>query len=378
MEKAFLTFLIFIIFLGYKIIAEDTINDKDILYTMPEECELHEGTWLQWPHSYQYGVKYRNSLDDTWVAMTGALITSEKVHVIAYNETEKERIEQLLKSQNISLANVDFKIYRTDDVWVRDNGPIYVRDKEGNLLIQDWGFNGWGEKIDEVSGDYIQFENCDTIPSKIAKDQNKEVIDLSSILINEGGSIEIDGNGTLMACKSSILNRNRNPDMTQTEVEEIFTKYLGVTNFIWLDGQEGLDLTDQHIDGFARFGDKKTIVTMQEEDLLDFDVKESDIKKLYAAKNKVGLSYSFLKVPLTKYNVKKSNGKNLGYKGSYVNYYIANKVVLVPNYNDPNDDIANEIIQSLYPTRKVIGIDVRNLYENGGMVHCVTQQQPID
>lgn len=152
---------------------------------------------------------------------------------------------------------------------------------------------------------------------------------------------------------------------------------MGVTHFIWLKGKAGLDITDQHIDGFARFGNSATIVTMNEDDLLDYDVRSSDIHTLYDAKNKEGVPYTFLKVPLTKNNVVITNGVDLGYKGSYINYYIANEKVLVPNYNDPNDAIANEIIQTLYPTRTVVGIDCRNLYENGGMVHCVTQQQPL-
>lgn len=357
---------------------EQNSSESEILYTMPEESEPHEGTWLQWPHHYQYGIAYRNSLDPTWVAMTQALITGEKVHIIAYNETEKNRIINLLNNAGVPLTNVDFSIYKTDDVWVRDNGPIYARDKNGKLVIQDWGFNGWGQKTDDASGLPIQFTNCNAIPSKIATDQSKPYIDINTILINEGGSVEIDGNGTLMACKSSILNPNRNPGKTQTQVEAIFRKYLGATNFIWLDGQAGLDLTDQHIDGFARFGNASTIVTMQQNDLLDYDVKQNDIEKLYAAKNKNGTPYTFVKIPLTKNNVKKTDGTSLGYKGSYINYYIANNKVLVPNYNDPNDVVANNIIQTLYPTRTVVGIDVRNLYENGGMVHCVTQQQPVD
>ena len=355
---------------------EQNPTDTEILYTMPEESETHEGTWLQWPHQYQYGTAYRNSLDPTWVAMTQALVTSEKVHIIAYNQTEKDRIIALLNSASVPLTNVDFKIYKTDDVWVRDNGPIYVRDKSGNLVIQDWGFNGWGQKIDDQTGLPIGFANCNTIPAKIGADQSRTVIDINSIMINEGGSVEIDGHGTLMACKSSILNNNRNPGMTQAQAESIFKKYLGVTNFIWLDGQAGLELTDQHIDGFARFGNATTIVTMEQNNLLDFDVKQSDIDKLYSAKNKNGTAYTFVKVPLTQNNVVTTNGTNLGYKGSYVNYYIANNKVLVPNYNDPNDAVANGIIQALYPTRTVVGIDVRNLYESGGMVHCVTQQQP--
>lgn len=356
---------------------EQSLTDTEILYTMPEESDTHEGTWLQWPHQYQYGTAYRNSLDPTWVAMTQALVTSEKVHIIAYNQTEKDRIITLLNNASVPLTNIDFKIYKTDDVWVRDNGPIYAKDKNGNLVIQDWGFNGWGQKTDDQSGLPIGFTNCNTIPSKIGTDQRRIVIDINSIMINEGGSVEIDGHGTLMACKSSILNKNRNPSMTQAQAESIFKKYLGATNFIWLDGQAGLELTDQHIDGFARFGNATTIVTMEQNNLLDFDVKQSDIDKLYTAKSKNGIAYTFVKVPLTQNNVKTTSGKNLGYKGSYVNYYIANNKVLVPNYNDPNDAVANGIIQTLYPTRTVVGIDVRNLYGNGGMVHCVTQQQPL-
>lgn len=354
------------------------IGDVEILYTMPEESELHEGTWLQWPHHYQYGLAYRNSLDATWVSMTKELVSSEKVHIIAYNQTEKDRIIALLNTANVPLANVDFKIYETDDTWVRDNGPIYVRDREGNLVIEDWGFNGWGNKIDDLSGQLIQSSKCDQIPAKIATEQARTTIDLNTTMINEGGSVEIDGHGTLMACKSSILNSNRNPGMSQGQAEAIFKKYLGVTHFIWLDGQAGLEITDQHIDGFARFGNSTTIVTMNQNDLLDYDVLQSDINRLYAAKNKEGNSYTFLKVPLTQNNVVTTNGTNLGYKGSYINYYIANTKVLVPNYNDPNDAVANALIQNLYPSRTVVGIDVRNLYENGGMVHCVTQQQPAD
>jgi agmatine deiminase len=335
---------------------------------MPEESDLHEGTWLQWPHQYQYGIDYRNGLDATWVAMTKELVTSEKVHLIVYDIDEQNRVVNLLNNAGVALINVDFRIYPTDDVWVRDNGSIYVKDKNGTIVVQDWGFNGWGNKA--------QFNQCNTIPTKVAADASKTLINLNQVMINEGGSVEIDGQGTLMACKSSILNSNRNPSMTQGQAESIFTKYLGVSNFVWLDGQAGLEITDQHIDGFARFGNASTIVTMDTPDLLDFQVKQTDIDKLYAAKNKNGVAYNFLKLPLTQNNVITTSNQNLGYKGSYCNYYIANTKVLVPNYNDPNDAVANAKIQTLYPTRTVVGIDVRNLYANGGMIHCVTQQQP--
>ncbi|WP_245723850.1 agmatine deiminase family protein [Pedobacter steynii] len=348
-------------------IGPGSTADSTVLYSMPEESAPHEGTWLQWPHEYQYGRTYRNRLDETWVAMTKALVQGEKVHLVVYDQTEKLRVTELLSSFQVPLANVDFVISPTDDVWVRDNGPIYVKDKNGKLLIQDWGFNGWGRKAG--------YESCDKVPSKIALDRNTQRIDLNNVMINEGGSVEIDGNGVLMACKSSILNENRNPGMTQQQAEAIFTKYLGVTKFIWLAGKAGLDITDMHIDGFARFANSSSIVTMSEDDLAYWQVPQNDINTLYAAANKNAAPYNFVKVPLTRNNVITKYGKNVG-KGSYVNYYIGNNVVLVPNYNDPNDAVANGIIQQLYPGRQVIGIDCRNLFANGGMVHCVTQQQP--
>nr|WP_226904947.1 agmatine deiminase family protein [Pedobacter schmidteae] len=348
---------------------EDTQpTDTTVIYRMPEESAPHEGTWLQWPHQYQYGITYRNRLDATWTKMTQVLVESEKVHIIAYDEVEKTRITGLLTNASIPLTNIDFKIYPTDDVWVRDNGPIYVKDNKGQLVIEDWGFNGWGKKADH--------QNCDLIPAKIANDQNIEKVNLNGVMINEGGAIEIDGSGTLLATKSAILNNNRNPDMTQAQAEAIFTKYLGVTKFIWLKGKAGLEITDMHIDGFARFANNTTLITMNHDDLLDWQVPEEDIATLYAATDKNASRYNIVKLPLTQNNVETAYGKKLGYKGSYVNYYIANKKVLVPNYNDPNDAVANKIIQNLYPNRTVVGIDVRNLYANGGMIHCVTQQQP--
>lgn len=155
-------------------------------------------------------------------------------------------------------------------------------------------------------------------------------------------------------------------------------EYLGATNFIWLDGVPGLDITDFHIDDFAKFYDQSTIITMKENDLEEWGVPNKDIQTLLKAKNALGKPYKYVNLPISKHNVILENGKDLGYKGSYVNFYIGNTVVLVPNYHDPNDKIANEIIQKLYPDREVIGIDVRELYKHGGMIHCVTQQQPVE
>ena len=346
-------------------------------YTFPDETEEHEGTWLTWPHQYEYGMAFRNENDATWVAMTRALQVHERVHIIAYNNTEKTRITNLLKANGGSIANVDFKIFQTNDVWIRDNGPIYARNETGDLVIQDYGFNGWG-------GDYRSAKDT-KIPSSIANATGMTVINLNNALTIEGGAYEMDGAGTLLATKSSITSQSnpagtksiRNPGKSQAQVETILAQNLGAKKFIWLEGWfDRADITDAHVDGFAKFAPGNKLVTMNQTDLQYWGVPKSDINKLYAAKNINNVAYTKVYLPLTKNDVKKTNGQNLGYKGSYVNYYVANKRVLVPNYNDPNDAIANGIIANLYPNRTVIGIDVRNLYGNGGMVHCVTQQQP--
>lgn len=369
-------FLLIYIFFAISAIAcydDENVVDLttvEIEYTFPEESESHEGTWLQWPHHFQYGITFRERIEATWIALTSALTTSENVHIVAYNEEEQQRIIDVLTNADVDLQKVDFLVQPNDDFWIRDNGPIYVRDNEDNLVIQDWGFNGWGNKAN--------YSNCDRIPESIGEFQNRIVIDLNEVLINEGGSVELDGRGSLMACKSSILNNNRNSGVSQSEAEAIFKQYLGATNFIWLDGQAGLEITDQHIDGFARFGNENTIVTMSEEDLRYYDVKDSDIEILLNARDVNGELYNYLKLPLSENNVVTSYGENLGYKGAYCNYYIANTLVIVPTYNDPNDEIAIELLQTLYPQRTVIGIDCRNVYANGGMIHCITQQQPLD
>ncbi len=201
------------------------------------------------------------------------------------------------------------------------------------------------------------------------------IVDLNNIIL-EGGAIETDGKGTLIATRSSITHRSRNPKHSEIEIENYLTKYIGATNIIWLDGKYGAEITDMHIDGMVKFANDTTIVTMSSKDLQYWGLSLSDISIINSASDINDRAFEKVYVPLTAYDVKNTAKKTMGYKGSYCNYYIANTVVLIPNYNDPNDKIANKIIQKIYPKRKVIGIDVRNLYGNGGMIHCVTMQQP--
>lgn len=336
---------------------------------MPDETSLHEGTWLQWPHDYTYGRAYRDRIEPTWVAMTRALVSSENVHIVVYNNAEKTRVRNVLQGAGVPLAKVDFLVRPTDDVWVRDNGPVFVYDRNDRLTITDWGFNGWGYDA--------PYRKDDSVPGAVARTHGLPSVDLNDVVL-EGGAIEVDGRGVLMATRSSTREPNRNADLSQSEFEQVLRDQLGVAKFIWLDGAPGgkEDITDMHIDGFARFGTPDTIVTMNHADLREWGLSDTDAAALYRATDIDEAPYRFVQLPLTQRDVVTSYGYELGYKGSYVNYYVGNTVVLVPEYKDPNDAVAKAILQRLYPGRTVVGIDVRNLYRNGGMVHCVTQQQP--
>ena len=186
-------------------------------------------------------------------------------------------------------------------------------------------------------------------------------------MVSEGGGIESDGRGTLMAKRSSILNKNRNPGMTQKEAEDYYSYYLGVTNFIWLDGIVGREITDDHIDGTARFAHGDTIVTFPRDEF--FEPSEYDI--LVSAKDANGNPYKIVHLPRTVNEVPQK-----GEKGIYINYYVGNEVVILPIYNDPNDQEAAKIMKKLYPDKDIVPIDFTELFLDGGVVHCVTMQEP--
>jgi len=332
----------------------------------PSESAQHEGTWLTWPQRYTYGRHYRAEIEPTWIAMTKALTGGERVHIIAYNAAEQRRITKLLTHAKVAMSQVDFTLAKSDDVWARDTGPLFVRQPNGKLAIADFKFNGWGNKAPH------QYDN--RLPAAVAKAKKLPLLRMPGLVL-EGGSIEMDGHGTAMLCKSSVLNRNRNPGVSQAQAEAALTKAFGVTHFIWLDGVKGEDITDAHIDGMARFYDERTLLTVAKSDFnrLYDGIHQQDYERLQTATNAAGKRYKLVTLPLTAKNV-----RGLDYQGSYLNYYVGNKVVLVPTYHDRNDQAALQIYRRLYPDRKVVGIDVTALYRYGGMLHCVTQQQPVD
>jgi agmatine deiminase len=291
--------------------------------------------------------------------MTDALHTGERVHIIVYNQRQTRRVRKLLRNRGLDMSQIDFWDYPTDDVWIRDNGPIFAYDEDDNLVVEDWKFNGWGNKADFYFDDYI--------PIDVTRDLGLPRVNVN--MVNEGGSVEIDGRGTLMAKRSSIINPNRNPGLSQADVESYFKTYLGVTNFIWLEGEIGLDITDDHIDGTARFAGENTIVTMKREDFLD----PSEYDVLAKARNADGELYNIVHLPITEKTI-----LSTGYEGIYVNYYVGNDVVVVATFNDAKDAEALQILSEVYPTRQVVGVNMEELYSDGGAAHCVTQQQPVE
>jgi len=179
---------------------------------------------------------------------------------------------------------IDFFIAPTDDVWSRDNGPIFVYEQHKNLKI--WGpkFNGWGEKT--------PFAEDALMSERISRELTIGRIVMEEFVI-EGGAMELDGNGTFLSTRSSVVNKNRNPDLSEAEIEKYLSS-LNVTNFIWLDGVPGTDITDFHIDRFAKFYDQKTIITFSENDLVEWGLSTKDIKKLLSAKNASGVPYKYI------------------------------------------------------------------------------------
>ncbi|WP_152392951.1 agmatine deiminase family protein [Paenibacillus guangzhouensis] len=341
----------------------------NIEFFMPAEWEEHEGTWLQWPHDKTHrGEGYKAKLHDIWITMAKELHYGEYLHIVVCNEVEKEYVQSKLYEAKVNLEKIDFLILETDDIWIRDNGPIFVKNREGNLSLTHWIFNGWRNKY--------PYTNDALVPYQISKKYMIPKVEVSVCL--EGGGIEVNGKGTLMAAKTSIINENRNPTLSQEEIESTLTKYLGVTNFIWITGIRGEDNdnedTDFHIDGAARFSNENTILyeydPFGESEAYLLKAHEQHYQELQQARNTDGMPFQLIPVPLTRKVVKEA-----GCKGSYLNFYIGNEVVLVPIYHDEHDKLALQIIEGQFPGRRIVGIHVSELYAYGGMIHCVTQQQ---
>ena len=333
-------------------------------YRMPAEWESHAATWLSWPR--RDGISFPDSFDRVLPAlraMVEALIESEQVCINIGNDAHEAEARAVLRG--LSMERVTFYRVPTNEPWCRDHGPIFLtRGADPGLAIVDWDYNAWG-------GKYPPCDLDEVVPTGIA-----QILDLPVFyprMILEGGSIEVNGAGSLLTTESCLLNQNRNPNLGRAEIEQRLREYLGVREILWLgEGIEGDD-TDGHIDDLARFVSENTVVTAVEENREDknYEPLHENLARLRQMKVEQG-EIEIVTLPMPKKIVR----ENLRLPASYANFYIANSCLLLPTFADPNDETALSILQKLFPDRRVIGIDCRELIWGLGTFHCLTQQQP--
>jgi agmatine deiminase len=338
-------------------------------YRMPAEWERHEATWFSWPHNPETwpGIPLE-AMEKTWCEMILALCPDEKIHINVLNSEMENRARAFLQAGSVELREVTFHHFPTNDAWIRDHGPVFIIEEKPHgrqVLLMDWDYNSWGEK-------YPPYDLDNAIPRQVA--DFLEVNVLRPGLVLEGGSIEVNGSGTLMTTESCLLNPNRNGGLPKQEMEGVLRKYFGVHHFLWLG--EGIvgDDTDGHIDDLARFVGPRTVVTVVEDDPQDenYLVLKDNWERLRSMTDERGRPLEVIKLPMPS-PVESDIGR---LPASYANFYIGNGAVLVPTFNDPRDKIALDTLKKLIPHRKILGIDCRELVKGLGAIHCVTQQQP--
>jgi agmatine deiminase len=333
-------------------------------YRMPAEWEPHAATWLSWPR--REGISFPDSFDRVLPAlraMVEALIESEQVCINVCNGAHEAEARAVLNG--LRMERVTFYRIPTNEPWCRDHGPIFLtRDVDPRLAIVDWDYNAWG-------GKYPPCDLDEVVPTRAAQFLHAPVFYPRMIL--EGGSIEVNGAGALLTTESCLLNPNRNPSLGRAEIEQRLRDYFGVREILWLaEGIDGDD-TDGHIDDLARFVSENTVVTVVEENRDDENYRplQQNLARLRQMKVEQG-DLKIVTLPMPKKIVRE--GQRL--PASYANFYIANSCVLLPTFADPNDETALSALQKLFPDRRVIGIDCRELIWGLGTFHCLTQQQP--
>ena len=344
-----------------------TRTPRELDYRMPAEWESHAATWLSWPR--REGISFPDSFHRVLPAlreMVGALIDSEPVCINVCNGAHEAEARAVLDELPHQECITYYEI-PTNEPWCRDHGPIFLtRDIDPKLAIVDWDYNAWGNK-------YPPFDLDEVVPTRVSEILKAPVFYPRMIL--EGGSIEVNGAGTLLTSESCLLNKNRNPNLSRDQIEQRLRDFLGVREILWLgDGIEGDD-TDGHIDDLARFVSETKVVTVVEEnsDDANYQPLQDNLNRLSGfGASGAGTKFDIIMLPMPKKIVR----EDLRMPASYANFYIANSCVLVPTFADPADEIALSILRDCFPNRRVVGIDCRELIWGLGTFHCLTQQQP--
>jgi agmatine deiminase len=335
-------------------------------YHFPAEFAMHAGTWLSWPHKEASWPGKIETVYPIYSQFIKLVAEGEIVNINVANEAMKQFAITQLQKVGADFSNIKFFHHPTNDAWCRDHGPAFLTNPtEKKKMIVDWGYNAWG-------GKYPPFDLDDNIPTLIANHYKISVVYPGIVM--EGGSVDFNGQGTLITTTSCLLNPNRNPHLKQTQIEEYLRNYYGVSNIIWLgDGIVGDD-TDGHIDDITRFINQDTVVTAVEEDTLDenYHPLQENLKLLSKARLENGKQLNIVELPMPSAVVH----EDMRLPASYANFYIANKYVVVPTYRDKNDDKALSILQQCFPERKVIGLDSYDIIWGLGSFHCLSQQEP--
>nr|WP_317063587.1 agmatine deiminase family protein [Methanoculleus sp. Wushi-C6] len=333
-------------------------------YRMPAEWEPHDAVWLSWPHDRETFANLAG-VERAYIEIIAALRGSETVDLLVTNEAMRTRIEAMLEEEGVDTRGVRFHIADYVDVWFRDYGPTFVVNrKTGDLAMVDWTFNAWGEKYPELMRDT-------GIPLFMNREMGLSVFSPGIVL--EGGSIEVNGCGTVIVTEACLLNPNRNPHLSRAEVEGYLEAYLGAGHIIWLRHGIAGDDTDGHIDDIVRFVDERTVLCAVEENEDDenYAVLQENLAVLRSSTDQDGNPLRVVPLPMP--------GKVGGEErlpASYANFYIGNTVVLVPVFGHPNDEVALARIRGFFPDREVVGIDCTAMVEGFGAIHCISQQQP--
>ena len=337
----------------------------------PAEWEKQQGVLLCFPHNGNDWPGKYEAIQWAFVEFIKKVATYEEVFLVVANEKLKTKVLEMLEMAHVKISNVSFIIQKTNRSWMRDSGPIIVKNGSKREAL-NFNFNGWA-KYKNINLD----KHVPNVVANFLKLPITQVMYKGKPVIVEGGAIDVNGKGTLLTTEECLIHPNiqvRNANFTKEDYEAVFKEYLGVTNVIWLgDGIEGDD-THGHVDDLSRFVNEHTIVTIIEEDKKSNNYKplQNNLKRLQNAKLENGNAPTIVTLPMPS----KIEFEDLSLPASYANFLILNKCVLVPTFNDANDRIALNILATCFPDREVIGINAIDLIWGFGTLHCLSQQIP--
>jgi agmatine deiminase len=337
----------------------------------PAEWENQQGILLCFPHNGKDWPGKYEAIQWAFVEFIKKIATYETVFLVVADEKLKEKVNGMLEMARVKLENISFIIQKTNRSWMRDSGPIVIKNGDTREAL-NFNFNGWAK--------YKNYQLDKHVPSTVANFLDMpltQVMYKGKPVIVEGGAIDSNGRGTLLTSEECLMHPDiqvRNPNFTKEDYEAVFKEYLGITNVIWLgDGVEGDD-THGHIDDLCRFINEDTIVTIVETDPKDSNYAplQDNLKRLQNAKLENGKPPVIVALPMPK----RIDFEDLRLPASYANFLILNKCVLVPTFNDPNDRKALNILAECFPDREIIGISAIDLIWGFGTLHCLSQQIP--